>query len=84
MIIYLIFSEEGYEEVKPSLFSEQAILWVNNDLLSEAQLLELKQQAIEVNIFPEMVDGSHEKSIMQALIPIENQHPNAEILVEYL
>ena len=84
MIIYLIFSQQGYEEAKQTLFSQQATLWVNHDFLSKKQLAELAQHSIAVHVFPENINGNHDKSIMQALLPIEQQHPNAEILVEYL
>ena len=84
MIIYLIFSQDGYEEVKQELISQHAMLWVNNSFLSDKQLTELKQYDIDVNVFSESINGSHDKSIMQALLPIEKQYPDAEILVEYL
>lgn len=84
MIIYFIFSHEGLEEATPSIVSDNAILWVNVGFLSEQQFAELNKQNVDVQFFPEHVDGSNEKSILQALKPIEEQAPNAEIFIEYL
>ncbi len=84
MTIYLIFSQEGFEEAKESILTDQAALWVNTDFLSDEQTSELKQAGINVQTFSEIVNGGNEKSIMQALKPIEEKNPKAEILIEYL
>jgi len=84
MTIYLIFSQEGLAEAKESILADRATLWVNAGLLSEEQSAELKQENINVQVFSELVDGGNEKSILQALKPIEENDPKAEILIEYL
>jgi len=84
MTIYLIFSQEGYEEAKESILADKATLWVNAGFLSDEQIAELNQANINLQIFSEIVNGSNEKSILQALKPIEDKEPKAEILIEYL
>jgi len=84
MMIYLIFSQEGLAEAKESILADKATLWINADFLSEEQLAELKQENINIQLFSEFVDGGNEKSILQALKPIEEKEPKAEILIEYL
>ncbi|NOQ93625.1 MAG: hypothetical protein GQ547_03195 [Methylophaga sp.] len=84
MIIYLIFSQEGFEEAKSSILADKATLWVNANFLSDEQNVELHQAGINVQTFLETVNGSNEKSILQALKPIEEEEPKAEILIEYL
>jgi len=84
MIIYLIFSQEGFAEAKESILADKAILCVNADFLSDEQVAELKQAEINVHLFSETVNGGNEKSILQVLKPIEEKHPKAEILIEYL
>lgn len=83
-MIYLIFSQEGFAEAKESLVADKAILWINQDFLSDEQVAELAQHNIELNLFAEFVDGGNDKSIDAALKPIEKNSPNTEILVEYL
>jgi len=84
MTIYLIFSQEGFAEAKEAILADKAILWVNPGFLSDEQLAELKHANITVQIFAESVNGGNEKSILQALKPIEENEPKAEILIEYL
>ncbi|MDC9726198.1 MAG: hypothetical protein PSN44_09855 [Gammaproteobacteria bacterium] len=84
MIIYFIFSQEGFEEAKSDILADKATLWVNADFLSDEHTVELQQAGINVHTFPEKVNGSNEKSILQALKPIEEKNPEAEILIEYL
>jgi len=84
MTIYLIFSQEGFTEAKEAILADKAILWVNAGFLSDEQLAELKHENITVQIFAESVNGGNEKSILQALKPIEENEPKAEILIEYL
>jgi len=84
MTIYLIFSQEGFEEAKSSIMTEKAILCVNANFLLDEQVEELSQANIDVQIFPEIVNGGNEKSILKALKPIEEKAPQAEILIEYL
>jgi len=83
-MIYLIFSQEGFDEAKESLIADKGTLWVNKDFLSDEQVAELTQHNIELNLFAEFVDGSDVKSIDAALKPIEKGIPDTEILVEYL
>jgi len=84
MTIYLIFSQEGLAEAKESILADKATLWVNAGFLSEEQSAELKQENINVQVFSELVEGGNEKSILQALKPIEENDPKAEILIEYI
>lgn len=84
MTIYLIFSQDGFAEAKESILADKATLWINADFLSEEQSAELKQENINVQIFSALVDGGNEKSILQALKPIEEKQPEAEILIEYI
>lgn len=84
MTIYLIFSQEGFAEAKSNILADKAMLCVNAGFLSDEQSAELKEVNINVHLFAELVDGSNEKSILQALKPIEEKEPKAEILIEYL
>ena len=85
MTIYLIFSQEGFEEAKSQIITEQAVLWVNQDFLSDEQVNELTNAKISLNTFNDFVDGANDKSIIAALEPIEKEvGAKTEILVEYL
>ncbi|MDH5358112.1 MAG: hypothetical protein OEW63_05745 [Gammaproteobacteria bacterium] len=83
-MIYLIFTQDGFEEAKNIIIEEKATLWVNEDLLSDQQISELTQAAISVHTLPNKVDPNDEKSILAALKLIEQDAPKTEIFVEYL
>lgn len=83
-MIYLIFTQEGFEEAQATLLEEKATLWVNSDFLSEDQARLLMQGGVDVQHFPEAVDASNEKAILAALKEVETSAPKTEIFVEYL
>jgi len=82
-MIYLIFTIEGFTEAKQDLIEDKAELWINKDILSDEQLVELGTQDITINILPELVDANNEKAIIVALDYVEKISPEKEILVEY-
>jgi len=83
-MIYLIFTAEGFDEAKAIILEDKASLWVNDDVLSDAQQDELSAQNINVNILPENANPKNEKSVLAALQHVEQQMPKTEIFVEYL
>ncbi|OUR64637.1 hypothetical protein A9Q79_04875 [Methylophaga sp. 42_25_T18] len=83
-MIYLIFTTEGFNEAKAIILEDEADLWVNDDVLSNAQRDELSAANINVNILPENANPKNEKSVLSALKHVEQQVPKTEIFVEYL
>jgi len=83
MMIYLIFTQEGFAEAKSDILEDKADLWINNNLLSPEQLAELNTHNIGISFLPEPVNPNDEKAIIAALDYVETQSPKEEILVEY-
>ena len=83
-MIYLIFTAEGFNEARTIILEDKASLWVNDDVLSDAQQDELSAANITVNTLPENANPKNEKSVMAALLHVEQQVPKTEIFVEYL
>ena len=83
-MIYLVFTEEGFEQAKPLLLEDNAILWINADILSEQQQAELNSAKIAINILPTNANASNEKSVLAALDYVERHAEKCEIFVEYL
>jgi hypothetical protein len=83
-MIYLIFSQAGFEDAKQSVFENNATLWVNNDSLTDTQLAGLLAAGIVVNTFKKPVDPTNEKQIIAAIESIETESPDTELFVEYL
>ncbi len=83
-MIYLIFTEIGFEEAKENILQDKAALWVNDGILSKTQQTLLSENEIAVTILKSSVNPSNEKDIIAAIESIEIDYPDAEILVEYL
>ena len=83
-MIYLIFTQAGFEDAKSSVLENNATLWINNGILSDEQLKSLSMASITVNMLIPLVDPTNEKAIIAAIESIEKEHPNAKLFVEYL
>ncbi|RKZ80488.1 MAG: hypothetical protein DRQ35_02175 [Gammaproteobacteria bacterium] len=83
-MIYLIFTQQGFEEAKNIILEDKATLWVNDGILSNENLAELTTTGISVHTLNDKIDPSDEKSVLVALKHVEQNSPNTEIFVEYL
>jgi hypothetical protein len=83
-MIYLIFSHAGLAEALPDIIADKATLWINDDILTDEQSAQLSAGHIAVNLLPEFVKPSDEKSVVAALELVEQaSEKEVEILVEY-
>ena len=83
-MIYLIFTQAGFEDAEDSVLENNAILWINNGILSDQQIKALSTADITINTLTTFVDPTNEKAIMAAIESIETEFPNAKLFVEYL
>jgi len=83
-MIYLIFTQQGFEEAKNIILEDKATLWVNDGILSNENLAKLTTAGISVHTLNDKIDPSDEKSVLVALKHVEQNSPNTEIFVEYL
>lgn len=83
-MIYLIFTHAALAEAINDIIADKAILWINDDILSEQQSAQLATANITVELLPKFVKPSDEKGVVAALELVEKQaDKGAEILVEY-
>ncbi|MFW5446529.1 MAG: hypothetical protein ACKE8G_00190 [Methylophagaceae bacterium] len=83
-MIYLIFTQAGFEDAKNSVLENNATLWINDGILSDEQLKALSTASVTVNILSTLIEPTNEKAIIAAIESIEIEHPDTELLVEYL
>ena len=83
-MIYLIFTQQGFEEAKNLVLTDKATLWINDGILSNEDLAILTTAGITVHTLTEKTDPSDEKSVLAAVKHVEQHSPKAEIFVEYL
>jgi hypothetical protein len=83
-MIYLIFTADGFKQALPDITADEALLWVNDNVLTELDKLTLASEKIEFFILPTPVEPNNERSVVAAIEYVEKTSPNTEILVEYL
>lgn len=84
MIIYLVFTADGFADIKESIVEKNATLWINIEILSEEELSTLKSAQIPIYFFTETIEPNNEKSVLSAINSVEKTSPNAELFVEYM
>ncbi len=83
-MIYLIFTQDGFEQAKQNMIDRKAMLWINRAVLSDEQIVELSSAGIIVNLLEKSVNPANEKSIFTAIDLIEKECPDSELFVEYV
>lgn len=83
-MIYLIFTEQGFDEAKADILQSKATLWINPDILSVQQQAELAANDIECSILPEFTPVDNEREVIKALQWVEKQSQDKHILVEFI
>lgn len=83
-MIYLIFTEQGFEEAKADILKSKATLWINPNTLTDLQTDELQQNQIDCTILPNYTKVNDERGVINALQYVEKQSQDKNILVEFL
>ncbi|MDF1589310.1 MAG: hypothetical protein P1P93_09200 [Gammaproteobacteria bacterium] len=83
-MIYLVFTQAGFQQAKPLIFEDKATLWINADVLTNEQQTELIQANIDIYTLPDNTDPGNEKSVLAALDHVEKSAPECDIFVEYV
>ncbi len=83
-MIYLVFTQDGFQQAKPLILEDKATLWINAGVLTDEQQTELIKANIDIYTLPDNADPSNEKSVLAALDYVEKNAPKCEIYVEYV
>ncbi len=83
-MIYLVFTQTGFEQAQQSVIDNKATLWINPSVLSESQLAELSNAGIMVKLQEQPVDPANDKAIFIIIDIIEKECPNTELFVELI
>lgn len=83
-MIYLILTEEGFDEVCSFAAKAQDKLWLNTGLIDQKTLDVRLSEGWAVKVFSTAIDPHSEQSIVKAMKYIEKKFPGEDIEVEYL
>ena len=82
-MIYLIFTQAGFDDAKKSIVENNATVWINKGILSDAEIQALSTMSVNINILAKSIDPINEKEIFAAIESIEIDNPDTELLIEY-
>lgn len=82
-MIYLIFTQAGFDDAKKSIVENNTTAWINKGILSDAEIQALSSMSVNINILAKSIDPINEKEIIAAIESIETDNPDTELLVEY-
>lgn len=83
-MIYLIFTQQGFEQAKTDIVHNKAQLWLNPGILSAEQLNDLDAQSIPYSFLNTLTDVNREDEVIKALNYVEQYTKDKHILVEFL
>ncbi len=81
MIIFILTSA-GYKDAELSIKLPSSITWINDGILSTAELENLRSSGVEITNFTYRIDSRNGKVIDEALNTIMEHHPGEKIWIE--
>lgn len=81
MVIF-ITTRNGYEEIKPLIFSTQYPVWVGAGVLSQQEIDAIRMLGVELTNFSYVINPDNRDHIECALETIGQHHPNQRVWFE--
>ena len=81
MVIFILTSK-GYKEMESVIKESNSPVWINEGILSDEEIEELRSQGIQLTNFSYLIDKTNQKEIQGALETIKEHHPGETIWTE--
>lgn len=81
MVIF-ITTRNGYEEIKPLIFSQQYPVWVGDGVLSQEELDAIRMSGVELTHFSYSINPENSDQVEAALNTISDHHPGQRVWLE--
>ena len=83
LMVFFALTRSGYEDFERHLGSHTGfILWVNKDVLSDTELLEVRAAGLSVTNFTKTINGHDEAAVVEAVNTIKQHYSNESVWVE--
>ncbi len=82
-MVYLALTRQGYNELIAQRGSP-SVLWVNDGVLSDSELLKLREAGVDVTNFVRSIDPHDMSAIEQAVLTVQDHHSGQRVWVEYV
>lgn len=81
MVIF-IFTKNGYEEMAAFIKKSKPIVWLNDGVLNQDELKNLRKINSDVTNFTHVIDKNNKKQINEEVETIKLHHPKDIIWIE--
>ncbi len=82
-MVYFALTRQGYDELIAQQGTTPSPLWVNEGVLSTAELLKLREAGVDVSHFTRFIDPHNATEIQEAIFTVQEHHPDQSVWVEY-
>jgi hypothetical protein len=81
-MIFLILTRLGYDQLMERSKAVPLAIWVNSGVLSEGELLRLRDSGVEVTDFVRSIDAGNPSAVEGAVATVQEHHVGQTIWVE--
>jgi hypothetical protein len=82
MMVIVIFSRSGYEDMKQLIAAVRCTVWVNADVISATEINGLRSAGIDLTTFSDRINPSDGMAIESAVAIVCEHHPGGRLWVE--
>lgn len=82
-MVFLVLTRAGLEELKQNFGRVPSPLWINKGVLSEAEILELRDKGVEITSFARHIRPDEYSAIDDAIGVIQGQHAGSRVWAEH-
>jgi phosphatidate phosphatase APP1 len=82
-MVFLVLTRAGFEELKQNFGRLPSPLWINKDILSEAEFAELRDSGVEITSFARHIHPDEQIALDGAVGIVQGQHAGSAVWVEH-
>ncbi len=82
-MVFFVLTRPGYKELLRQLGKPPSPLWVNEGVLSAAELAQLRREGTDVTNFTYVIDTKDPVGLSNAVQTIQEHHEGHSVWVEY-
>jgi len=83
-MIFFVLTRTGYDELLQHFGRSPSPLWVNDGVLSSAELMQLRHEGIAVTNFANVIDTKNLSAVNSAIETIQEHHEGQRVWVEFV
>jgi hypothetical protein len=81
-MIFLVLTRLGYDQLMALPKAVHSAIWVNSGVLSESELLKLRESGVEVTNFVRLIEVGNLSAVEGAVATVQEHHVGQTIWVE--